>query len=112
MKIEEIKSYEEIKNYCDSVGEENLTDKEIDALCIKVGEICEERIKKHKKGKRSSKYRAALKLMEYGIASSVTYQLTHCTDERQRAMTRQIDEAIGDAICKEARARESNRVLR
>ena len=82
MRLREIKTYEEMDAYCEKRGYENLTDKQIEALCAKVWQIC---------NREEKEIRATEKRADYGIMSLMIarnqavarcYRLRNCTEER------------------------------
>ena len=113
MKIEELKSYEEVHKYAETVGYKNLTDEDIERLCKKVLDICKHIIEEHKKKNFDPKFSCGIKLMEYSFANNICYHLRHCTPERERAIRQDIEKALEIVNHKEALARESleNKIL-
>ena len=84
MTIEDIKTYDELDDYCKDVGYENLTDEDIDALCAKVREIRDANIEDIKARNTVPGAIASLETLAKCEAASEINFLNNCTPERKR----------------------------
>ena len=82
MTIEDIKTYDELDDYCEAVGYENLTDEDINALCAKVREIKKAKIERAMEHVKC-KGRPGLVMIYNSEATNRVIFLKNCTEERR-----------------------------
>ena len=111
MRLEDIKTREDLNAYEDQVGSHNLSIEEVEFLQNKIGEFAKQEIEEMEASetfkRMDPKLQAALVMMHHSFANSACYSLGEASDAYRRRKQENIDRGLEEVRRKEAVAYHS-----
>lgn len=111
MRIDEILTYDDLDLYIKKHDFKNLSDEDINKLCLVIMTIKENRIKQIESKKLNSNIKALLIMLENSVASRRIFELQNCTEARRIANMERVQESLEKLRVKEAYAYGIQKVL-